>query len=63
MASRQGRFNSKITVGSQAKLFLLVSRIAPRFVDRGLSRWLLKHFPDAPVLQKKRINASSERYS
>jgi short-subunit dehydrogenase len=51
------RGKSEITVGRQAKLFLLASRIAPRFVDWGLSRWLLKHFPDAPVLQKKRTGA------
>jgi short-subunit dehydrogenase len=47
---------SEITVGRQGKLFLLANRIAPRFVDWGLSRWLLKHFPDAPVLRKRRIN-------
>ena len=23
-------------------------------MDWGLTRWLLRHFPDAPVLQKKR---------
>jgi short-subunit dehydrogenase len=36
---------SEITVGWQGKLFLLASKVAPRFVDWGLSRWLLKHFP------------------
>ena len=50
------RGKSEIAVGRQAKLFLLASRISPRFVDWGLSRWLLKHFPDAPVLRKKRVN-------
>jgi short-subunit dehydrogenase len=39
------RGKSKIAVSRQAKLFLLASRIAHRFVDWGLSRWLLKHFP------------------
>jgi short-subunit dehydrogenase len=52
------RGKSEIAVGRQAKLFLLVSRIAPRFVDWGLSRWLLKHFPDAPVLRKQRVNTA-----
>ncbi len=43
-----------VTVGWQGRLFVLTSRFAPRFVDWGLTRWLLKHFPDAPVLQKRK---------
>lgn len=44
----------QIILSWQGKLFVLASTVAPRFVDWGLTRWLLKHFPDAPVLQKKR---------
>jgi short-subunit dehydrogenase len=43
-----------ITVGWQGRLFVLTSKFAPRFVDWGLTRWLLRHFPDAPVLQKRK---------
>jgi hypothetical protein len=53
------RGKSEIAVGKQAKLFLLASRIAPRFVDWGLSRWLLKNFPDAPVLRNASTLLSS----
>ncbi|MGO9598171.1 MAG: SDR family NAD(P)-dependent oxidoreductase [Isosphaeraceae bacterium] len=41
----------EITLTWQGRLFVLTSMIAPRFVDWGLSRWLLRHFPDAPVLR------------
>jgi short-subunit dehydrogenase len=47
------RHRREIIVGWQGRLFVLTSKIAPRFVDWGLTRWLLKHFPDAPVLQKR----------
>ena len=46
------RHRREITLSWQAKLFVLAGKFAPRFVDWGLTRWLLKHFPDAPVLQK-----------
>ena len=48
------RRQRQITLTWQGKLFVLASTVAPRFVDWGLTRWLLKHFPDAPVLRKKR---------
>jgi short-subunit dehydrogenase len=47
------RRRREITLTWQGKLFVLTSTLAPRFVDWGLTRWLLKHFPDAPVLQKE----------
>jgi short-subunit dehydrogenase len=40
-------------------LFVLASTFSPRFVDWALTRWLLKHFPDAPVLQKRQRRGSS----
>ena len=43
----------EITLTWQGRLFVVISTIAPRFVDWGLSRWLLRHFPDAPVLQTR----------
>jgi short-subunit dehydrogenase len=43
----------EITLTWQGRTFVLVSKLAPRFVDWGLTRWLLKHFPDSPVLQRK----------
>jgi short-subunit dehydrogenase len=43
----------EITLTWQGRLFVLTSTIAPRFVDWGLSRWLLRHFPDAPVLRSR----------
>jgi short-subunit dehydrogenase len=45
----------EITVGWPGTLFVLTSKLAPRFVDWGLTRWLLKHFPDAPVLRKREV--------
>ncbi len=48
------RQQRQITLSWQGKLFVLTSTIAPRLVDWGLTRWLLKHFPDAPVLRRKR---------
>jgi short-subunit dehydrogenase len=46
------RRKSEITLSRDGRLLVLANRIAPRFVDWGFSRWLLKHFPDAPVLRK-----------
>ena len=54
------RRKSEITLSRDGKLFVLANRIAPRFVDWGLTRWLLKHFPDAPVLQKRRPPAEAD---
>jgi short-subunit dehydrogenase len=48
------RRQRRITVGWQGKLFVLTNTVAPQLVDWGLTRWLLKHFPDAPVLRKSR---------
>lgn len=50
------RRQRQITLTWQGKLFVLTSTVAPRLVDWGLTRWLLKHFPDAPVLRKNRGN-------
>jgi short-subunit dehydrogenase len=44
----------EITLSSKGRMLVFMNRIAPRFVDWGLSRWLLRHFPDSPVLRKKR---------
>ncbi|MBV8487735.1 MAG: SDR family NAD(P)-dependent oxidoreductase [Planctomycetaceae bacterium] len=43
----------EITLTWQGRLFVLTSTLAPRFVDWGLSRWLLRHFPEAPVLRTR----------
>ncbi len=48
------RRRREITLGWQGRLFVLASTLAPRFVDWGLTRWLLRHFPDAPVLRDAR---------
>jgi short-subunit dehydrogenase len=48
------RRKSEITLSRDGRLLVLANRIAPRFVDWGFSRWLLKHFPDAPVLQRQK---------
>jgi short-subunit dehydrogenase len=45
------RHQRQLILTWQGKLFVLASTIAPRLVDWGLARWLLKHFPDAPVLR------------
>ena len=37
----------EITIGWQGRLFVVANRFAPWFVDWGLSRWLLRHFPEA----------------
>jgi short-subunit dehydrogenase len=50
------RRRREITLSWQGKLFVLTSIFAPGFVDWGLTRWLLKHFPDAPVLRNSRGN-------
>jgi short-subunit dehydrogenase len=51
-----------ITVGWQGRLFVLASKFAPWFVDWGLTRWLLKHFPDAPVLQQRRTEPGTRQH-
>ncbi len=43
----------EITLTAKGRLLVLANRIAPRFVDWGLARWLLRHFPDAPSLHRK----------
>jgi short-subunit dehydrogenase len=35
-------------------MFVTTSLLAPGFVDWALTRWLLKHFPDAPVLRRQK---------
>jgi short-subunit dehydrogenase len=53
------RRRREVTLTTPGRLLLLANQIAPRFVDWGLTRWLLKHFPDAPVLQRRRASGSS----
>jgi len=48
------RHQRQITLSWQGRLFVLASAVAPGLVDWGLTRWLLKHFPDAPALRKNR---------
>jgi short-subunit dehydrogenase len=43
----------EITLSWQGRLFVLTGKFAPRLVDWGLTRWLLKHFPDAPIHQRR----------
>lgn len=45
----------EITLSWQGWLFVLTGKLAPRFVDWGLTRWLLKHFPDAPVHRRRKV--------
>ncbi len=49
------RHRREITLSWPGKLFVLTGKFAPRFVDWGLTRWLFRHFPDAPVLQKRQV--------
>lgn len=44
----------EITLTTRGRLLVLVNRLAPRFVDWGLSRWLLRHFPDSPALRPRK---------
>ncbi len=50
------RRQCRIILSWQGRLFVLASTVAPGLVDWGLTRWLLRHFPDAPVLQKNRAD-------
>lgn len=44
----------EITLTTKGRMLVLANRLAPRFVDWGLSRWLLRHFPDSPTLRRKK---------
>jgi short-subunit dehydrogenase len=48
------RRKREITLTTRGRLLVLANRIAPRFVDWGLARWLLRHFPEAPTLRRKK---------
>ncbi|APW61355.1 SDR family NAD(P)-dependent oxidoreductase [Paludisphaera borealis] len=48
------RRKREITLTTRGRLLVFMNRLAPRFVDWGLSRWLLRHFPDAPSLHRKK---------
>lgn len=48
----------EVTLTGKGRLLVLANRIAPRFVDWGLSRWLLRHFPEAPALRGGRPKPS-----
>lgn len=43
----------EITLTGKGRMLVLANRFFPRFVDWGLSRWLLRHFPDSPALRKR----------
>lgn len=42
----------EITLTGKGRMLVLANRFLPRFVDWGLSRWLLRHFPDSPALRQ-----------
>jgi short-subunit dehydrogenase len=48
------RRKREITLTARGRLLVFFNKFAPRFVDWGLSRWLLRHFPDAPILRRKK---------
>ncbi|MDR3621987.1 MAG: SDR family NAD(P)-dependent oxidoreductase [Paludisphaera borealis] len=48
------RRKREITLTTRGRLLVVMNRLAPRFVDWGLARWLLRHFPDAPSLHRKK---------
>ena len=53
------RRKREITLSWQGRLLVLVSTIAPRFVDWGFTRWLFSYFPDAPVLRRDQALTSA----
>jgi short-subunit dehydrogenase len=48
------RKKREITLTPKGRMLVLANRFLPRFVDWGLSRWLLRHFPDSPVLRERK---------
>jgi short-subunit dehydrogenase len=46
------RRRREITLSWPGWLLVTVNRIAPGFVDWGFTRWLLRYFPEAPVLHQ-----------
>jgi len=50
------RRRREITLSWPGWLLVTVSRFLPGFVDWGLTRWLLKHFRDAPVHRRKQMS-------
>jgi short-subunit dehydrogenase len=53
------RRSREITLTWPGWLLVTVNRIAPWFVDWGLKRWLLTHFPDAPVLRRRQVDPAN----
>ena len=53
------RRKREITLTARGRLLVFFNKLAPRFVDWGLSRWLLRHFPDAPILRRDKKTAGS----
>ncbi|WP_337173021.1 SDR family NAD(P)-dependent oxidoreductase [Paludisphaera sp.] len=53
----------EITLTPKGRLLVLANRFLPRFVDWGLSRWILRHFPDSPVLRKRKPRRQVGRVS
>jgi short-subunit dehydrogenase len=53
----------EITLTPKGRMLVLANRFLPRFVDWGLSRWILRHFPDSPVLRKRKPGRQVGRVS
>ncbi len=47
----------EITLTARGRSLVLVNRFLPGLVDWGLSRWLLRQYPDSPVLTGRRPNS------
>lgn len=45
---------NEVTLTLKGKLLVLINRLFPRLVDRGLARFTLKLYPDSPALQKNK---------
>jgi short-subunit dehydrogenase len=48
------RSRNEVTLTLPGRILLFSNRLAPRFVDWGLGRWVLRLFPDAPFHQAKK---------
>jgi hypothetical protein len=55
------RHRREITLSWPGWLFVQAGRFAPGFVDWALTRWLLKLFPEAPVLQRREAERVDRR--
>ena len=48
------RGRNEVTLTLPGRILLFSNRLAPRFVDWGFGRWVLRLFPDAPVHQAEK---------